>query len=63
MAMSKKDFVALADHIRPMEPSDEWLRVLAQFCRSQNPEFKRERWIGYVKGENGPNGGAVKKGQ
>ena len=33
---------------------------LADFCKQQNPEFKRDRWIGYIAGTNGPSGGAVK---
>lgn len=33
---------------------------LADFCKSQNGRFDRERWLGYIAGENGPNGGAVK---
>ena len=31
---------------------------LTGYCHEQNPRFNRERWIGYIKGENGPNGGA-----
>ena len=40
--------------------SDIIVSNLATFCQQQNPMFKRERWIGYIKGENGSNGGAVK---
>lgn len=74
MAMSKKDFIALADAIReanqrskrqngsytPEHFSPASVLVLADFCQSQNPAFKRERWLGYIKGENGKNGGEVK---
>ncbi len=31
---------------------------LADFCALQNHNFKRDRWISYIKGECGPNGGA-----
>lgn len=31
---------------------------MADFCRTQNPQFNRSRWLGYLRGECGPNGGA-----
>jgi hypothetical protein len=31
---------------------------LADFCQSQNPNFNRDRWLGYIAGTNGKNGGA-----
>ena len=38
----------------------EWMRDrLADFCAAQNPRFNRERWIGYIEGTNGPNGGKI----
>lgn len=72
MAMSKKDFVALADHVRcdllavdgnpqSLVTIQAVVESLADFCQSQNPAFKRERWLGYIRGENGKNGGAIKK--
>jgi hypothetical protein len=74
MAMSKKDFIAMADAIRtanqrskrangsftPEHFSPANVAVLADFCQSQNPAFKRERWLGYIRGENGKNGGSIK---
>lgn len=36
--------------------------ALASFCAAQNPRFNRERWLAYIAGEVGPNGGAVKGG-
>jgi hypothetical protein len=36
-------------------------QVLADFCAAQNPKFNRERWLGYIAGTNGKNGGAAKK--
>ena len=73
--MTKKDFIALADAIRdtnlgfrqrvnvsrppPFTPSQ--IDVLADFCASQNQRFDRERWLGYIRGECGPNGGAIRK--
>ena len=71
MAMSKKDFIALADAIKQhAEESKRWLDVqpftqsqlntLAAFCKAQNLAFMRDRWLGYIAGENGKNGGSVK---
>lgn len=31
----------------------------ADFCASQNPRFNRSRWLAYIAGECGPNGGAI----
>lgn len=66
MSMSKKDFIALAKHIAKCEPdcepfTDRQIAWLARFCKSINPAFKRERWIDYIAGKCGPNGGPVKK--
>ena len=69
--MSKKHFIALADAIREHNQrmdkrnfvnkfGNVYLDVLADFCQSQNPRFNRERWLAYIAGECGPNGGRVK---
>lgn len=61
--MSKKHFIALADAIREhnarnQEPfTDKQIMALADFCETQNPMFKRERWQDYIAGTCGPNGG------
>lgn len=78
MSMSKKDFIALADVVRainePFKRGDffpisaegffdrKTIAAIADFCASQNPRFNRGRWLAYIAGECGPNGGAVKKG-
>ncbi len=67
--MSKKDFIALADtikyHNRHADNDDQFtpnqLETLASFCRGQNCDFKKQRWLDYIAGECGPSGGAVKK--
>lgn len=61
--MSKKDFIALADYLRtsPFPFTDDQLEVIASFCKAQNSRFNRERFLGYIKGENGPSGGKVKQ--
>jgi hypothetical protein len=67
--MSKKQFIALADSIREHNRlakfnddaafTDDQLAALARFCPSVNPRFKRERWLDYIAGRCGPNGGTV----
>ena len=69
--MTKKDFIALADTIRDHNSrppggrqfSHMQLETLALFCHSRNPQFKCERWLGYIHGECGPNGGVIRKPQ
>lgn len=77
MSMSKKDFIALANTLKAIEPINlkqknaratnehrQWLNTvteLASFCQAQNPRFMEDRWIGYILGQNGPNGEAVSK--
>lgn len=61
--MSKKHFIALADAIKKYDETNFTklqLEMLADFCKSQNPRFNRERWLGYIASYNGPNGGAIK---
>jgi len=62
--MSKKHFIQLADMIRRVNAerpdasfSAYQILALSQFCASQNPAFDRERWLAYIAGECGPNGG------
>jgi hypothetical protein len=65
--MTKKHFIALADCIRVNnkfghEPFTEYqIVMLADFCKSQNGNFNKERWLDYIAGKCGPNGGEVKK--
>ena len=71
--MTKKNFIALANVIRnansiisetdnrPIEHFTPYaIECLANFCASQNPNFMRDRWLDYIAGKCGPNGGAVK---
>lgn len=32
---------------------------LADFCKSQNSQFDRERWLNYIAGTHGINGGKL----
>ncbi len=73
--MTKKHFIALADAIRdyndsafpagtnivsPLQFSHTQLLRLADFCESQNPQFNRQRWLDYISGTCGKNGGKIK---
>jgi hypothetical protein len=69
--MTKKHFIELADNIieanrlranagLPPMFDGAAIESLADYCWQQNRRFNRSRWIGYIEGTNGPNGGAVK---
>ena len=74
--MTKKHFIALADVVRGLEPINlrqkdsratpehrQWERdrdALADFCKTQNPRFMRDRWLAYIAGECGPGGGDIR---
>jgi len=65
--MTKKNFVALADRIKMFnrfetEPfTQKQIEELASFCASQSSGegFKKERWLQYIAGQCGKNGGKV----
>ncbi len=75
--MTKKHFIALADVVRERYTTlddsqregvvaaryelEAVIYALADFCSQQNPRFNRSRWMDYVHGKCGPNGGAVRK--
>ena len=67
--MTNKYFIALADALRTEKPGTNWdpnkmvqweldVKVIANVCAASNPNFNRERWLGYIAGTNGPSGGA-----
>ena len=66
--MTKKHFIELADTIKFCNASASASQhfsilqcvELAAFCRKQNPRFNANRWMSYINGECGPNGGQVK---
>ena len=62
--MTKKTFIAFADYLRDTEGNCEpfttkQIEHLGNFCHSQNSQFKADRWVGYIAGTNGKNGGKV----
>lgn len=65
--MTKKHFIALADLIKDYQQTasldvaftKEQVNRLADFFTKEFPKFNRERWIAYIKGECGKNGGKV----
>jgi len=68
-AMTKKHFIELADLIKNLPHScqviqgmvsvEDLTRVLADFCENQNENFNRSRWLGYIAGKCGKNGGKI----
>ena len=58
--MTKQDFIALADWIKC---DGQWsmndVNSLVGFCRQQNYRFDQDRWLSYLQGECGPNGGKI----
>lgn len=73
MSMSKKDFIALADAVRPVlnveHVAADGTRTLGParivdalcvFMRGQNPRFMESRWRDYLAGKCGPCGGRVR---
>lgn len=61
MSMSRKDFVALADELRPAGVEGPVLLALIRFMRQQNGRFNEDRWMMYLRGECGPMGGKIKE--
>lgn len=63
--MTKQHFITLADRLKDArepwchcEPfTQQQIEYLALFCQTQNPRFNRQRWLDYIAGVAGPNGG------
>ncbi len=64
--MTKKHFIALADCIRfynthsRTQFNESQIATLAEWCYQQNSNFNHQRWLNYIAGTCGPNGGKVK---
>ena len=63
--ITKKELIALGQFIKDGRDSDYGLtdrqvEKLAVFLNTRNPRFMVRRWVGFVKGLNGPNGGRVR---
>ena len=59
--MTKKHFIELADTIKRANKrydgdttqtvfTDAAIHAIADYCKSVNPRFNRERWLDYIKG-------------
>lgn len=63
IAMTKKDYVLLADAIRSYEVDEATKKNLALhlsgFLKRDNPRFLQDRFVAYVAGEVGPSGGKL----
>ena len=61
--VTKKHFIDLADFIKERRKffPDDTIEELAVWLHSQNGNFLRGRWMGYIKGECGPGGGEVRR--
>ena len=64
--ITKNQIIEIADTIKDIARDADGLIELslvvdkfADYLAAQNPNFKRERFIGYINGECGPNGGRV----
>ena len=71
MSMSKQDFIALANALNTSRPPfsgkdgrlTQWsqdVETIRQVCAASNPNFKSDRWLGYIAGTNGPSGKVLK---
>lgn len=65
--MTKKQFIALADAIREHNArpglnqfTPDQLTTLCHVFQWDNPRFKKTRWLDYIEGKCGKNGGALK---
>ena len=55
--MTKKEIIALADAMRDEGLTDRQLKALCTFMLAQNARFDETKWLGYIHGTYGPNGG------
>lgn len=59
MSMSTRDFIDLADRLANVELPEPVLDAILGFCAAQNPRFKRDLWLRYLRRECGPRGGPI----
>ncbi|MFI4963688.1 MAG: hypothetical protein ACHP6H_07535 [Legionellales bacterium] len=65
--MTKKDFIALANAFIRSKPDnlselDQWKYdrdSVSVICAQSSSAFNCERWLAYIDGECGPNGGKL----
>ena len=61
LIMTKKDFIGLADALRPLGLTQDQKEGVADWLQQEFPHFMRSRWMGYLNGTCGPGGGELKK--
>jgi hypothetical protein len=57
---SHQPTVAAANHARGAQWEHD-CETLAAKLAEQFPTFKKDRWLGYIYGENGPSGEVIRK--
>jgi hypothetical protein len=62
--MRKKELIAFGHWLRENRVafgfSVSQIEWIADYLSTRNARFHRERWVGFVYGRNGPNGGRVR---
>ena len=58
--MTKKDFILIGNAIGFFDCDDYQLLRFANAIKTAYPRFNQDRWISYVQGKCGPNGGKIK---
>lgn len=56
---SNGNFVVPSTYQFALNQWEKNILKFADFCKAQNVNFNRERWISYIKGECGVNGGRI----
>jgi hypothetical protein len=64
-----KDLISTKPQPLAFHPSKDYASALRQWelmrdvlcvtCEQSNSRFNRKRWLGFIAGDNGPNGGSV----
>lgn len=54
--------VASSEYTAELAQWKQDVNIIALVCASHNPQFNRERWLAYIAGECGPNGGPITGG-
>jgi hypothetical protein len=66
MSITKKELIAIGGFMKekvgtPDQFTIQQVHDMATFLRTRNQRFDRAKWIGFVTGANGPNGGKIRR--